>query len=117
MVADVNLLVVQKHTVDSLNGGLGRLSSLVVDETVALGAAVLIGGDLAGQDITECGKGVVEGLDHGSICVKSLLWGSETSLSDLVVDLLVEVLDENVALTGLAEGGVTLRPHDTAAER
>ena len=85
-----------------------------MDETVALGTAVLIGGDLAGQDVTECGKGVVEGLNHGSICVKSLLWGSETSLSDLVVDLLVEVLNEDVALTSLAQRGVTLRPHDTA---
>ena len=38
-------------------------------------------------------------------------------MMDLIVDLLVEVLDEDVALAGLAEGGVTLRPHDTAAER
>ena len=44
-----------------------------------------------------------------------MLWGSETSLSDLVVDLLVEVLDEDVALTSLAQRGVTLRPHDTAS--
>ena len=78
-MADVDLLVVQQHAVDSLDGSLGGLSGLVVNETVALGTAVLIGGDLAGQDVTECGKGVVEGLNHGSICVKSLLWGSETS--------------------------------------
>lgn len=34
----------------------------------------------------------------------------------LVVDLLVQVLDEDVALSGLAESGVTLRPHDTAKQ-
>ena len=63
MVADIDLLVVQEHTIDSLDGGLGSLSSLVVDETVALGTAVLIGGDLAGQDVTEGSEGVVESLD------------------------------------------------------
>ena len=36
-------------------------------------------------------------------------------MTDLVVDLFVKVLDENVALAGLAEGGVTLGPHDAAA--
>ncbi len=46
-MADVDLLVVQQHAVDSLDGGLGGLGSLIVDETVALGTAVLVGGDLA----------------------------------------------------------------------
>lgn len=36
------------------------------------------------------------------------------TLEYLVVDLLVQVLDEDVALTGLAQGGITLGPHDTA---
>lgn len=35
------------------------------------------------------------------------------TLKYLVVDLLVQVLDEDVALTGFAQGGITLRPHDT----
>jgi hypothetical protein len=35
------------------------------------------------------------------------------TLEYLVVDLLVQVLDEDVALTSLAQGGITLRPHDT----
>ena len=34
----------------------------------------------------------------------------------LVVNLFVEVLDEDVALTRLAEGWVSLRPHDTARD-
>ena len=31
-----------------------------------------------------------------------------------VVNLLIKVLNENVALSGLAEGGVSLRPHNAA---
>lgn len=62
MVTDVHLLVVQKHAVDSLNGGLGGLSSLVVNETVSLRATVLIGSDLARQNGTERSESIVEGL-------------------------------------------------------
>lgn len=32
----------------------------------------------------------------------------------LVINQFIEILDEDVALSGLAEGGVSLRPHDTA---
>ena len=66
MVTNVNLLIVQKHTIDSLDGSLGSLSGLIVDETVSLGAAMLVGSDLARQDITEGGKGIVEGLQDGT---------------------------------------------------
>ena len=62
MVADIDLLVVQEHTVDSLDSGLGSLSSLVVDKPVALGAAVLIRGDLAGEYVPEGSEGIVESL-------------------------------------------------------
>lgn len=92
-MADVDLLVVQQHAVDGLDGGVGGLSGLVVNETVALGASVLVGGDLAGENVSEGSKRVVE---------------------SLVVDGVVQVLDEDVALAGLAEGGVALRPHDAA---
>ena len=61
-MADVHLLVGQKHAVDGLDGGLSSLSGLVVDESVSLGAAMLVGSNLAGQDITEGGEGIVEGL-------------------------------------------------------
>lgn len=33
----------------------------------------------------------------------------------LVVNQFIQVLDENVALSSLAEGGVPLRPHDAAS--
>ena len=62
-MADVDLLVVQQHAVDSLDGSLRGLGGLVVDEAVALGAAVLIGGYLARQHVTEGGEGVVESLE------------------------------------------------------
>lgn len=93
VVADENLLVVQKHTVDVLDGVVGSLGSFVVDETVALGVGKLILGNLAAKNVTKGGKGVVE---------------------SLVIDGAVEVLDEDVALASLAQSGVTLRPHDTA---
>ena len=62
MVADIDLLVVQEHTVDSLDRRLSGLRGLIMDETVALGAAVLICGDLARQHVTESCEGIVEGL-------------------------------------------------------
>ena len=35
-------------------------------------------------------------------------------LEYLIVNLLVQVLDEDVALTCLTQGRITLRPHDAA---
>ena len=93
VVTDKDLLLVQKHAVDHLDGLVGGLGSLVVDETVALGVGVLVLGDLAAENVAEGGKGVVK---------------------SLVVNGGVKVLDEDVALASLAEGGVTLRPHDAA---
>jgi len=85
------LLVVEQHVVDVLDGLLGGLVGLEVDEAVAAAVGVLVGHDLAGEDVAEGGEGVVEGL---------------------VVDALVQVLDEDVAHAGLAERRVALRPHD-----
>jgi hypothetical protein len=53
-------------------------------------------GNLAGQYIAERGEGVMK---------------------SFIIDGLVQVLDKNITLTGLAEGGVTLRPHDTAYDK
>ena len=92
-MTNIDILVVQKHTIDSLDGSVSGLGGLVVDETVTLGTALLISSDLARKDVSESSKGIVQGL---------------------VVDGLVEVFDEDVALAGLAKGGITLRPHDTA---
>lgn len=47
---------------------------------------------LAGKDISESGKSVVE---------------------HFVVDSLIQVLDENVSDAGFSEGGVALAPHDS----
>lgn len=93
VVADVDLLLVQKHAVDVLDGLGSSLIGLVVDETVALGVTVLVLGNLARKDVAEGSEGVVK---------------------SLVVNGSIEVLDEDVAGTGLAEGGVTLGPHDAA---
>ena len=91
--ADEDDLVVKKHAVDTLDGGASSLGGVVVDETVAERVALAVDADLAGEDVSERGEGVVK---------------------SLVVDVLVEVLDEDVAGAVLAEGGVALRPHDAA---
>jgi len=93
VVADEDLLVVEQHTVDGGDSGVGGVTSRVVDEGESTGLSSLVGSDLAGENVTESGKGVVK---------------------SLVVNALVKVLDEDVSLAGLAEGGVTLGPHDSA---
>jgi hypothetical protein len=92
-VADEDLLVVQQHTVNVLDGVVGSFGGLVVDETVALGVGELILSDLAAENVTKGSEGVVK---------------------SLVVNGVVEVLDEHVALASLAQSGVTLGPHNTA---
>lgn len=47
VVADIDLLVVEKHAIDGLDGAVGCLSCLVVHETVTLGATVFISGHFA----------------------------------------------------------------------
>ncbi len=79
---------VDDHLLDSK---LRRLLLLVVDESIPLGVASQIGGHLAGEDVAKGGEGVVQGL---------------------VVNAFVKILNENVAHTGLAEGRVTVAPHD-----
>ena len=95
VVSNIDLLIVQKHTVDGLDGSLGSFSSLVVNEAIALGTTLLVGSNLARKNVTESSEGIVEGL---------------------VVNRFVQVLDEDVALAGLAESGVTLGPHDAATK-
>jgi hypothetical protein len=60
VVANVDLFVVEKHAIDSFDGVVRSFSSLVVNETVAFGATVLISGDLAGQNVAEGSKRIVK---------------------------------------------------------
>ena len=62
VVSYVDLFVVEQHAVDGLDGGVGGFGRLVMDEPVAPGTTVLVGGDLAREDVAERGKSVVEGL-------------------------------------------------------
>ena len=59
---DEDLLVVEEHSVDVGDGSLGSLTSLVVDESVSERDTELVGSDLAGEDVSEGGEGVVESL-------------------------------------------------------
>ena len=62
MVTDIDFLVIQQHPIHSFDGGLGSLSSFIVDKSVSLGAALFISGNLARQHIAESGKCVMESL-------------------------------------------------------
>jgi hypothetical protein len=46
-----------------------------------------------------------------------IITSSHDLISYLVVDLLIKILNKNVALAGLAEGGIALGPHDPATDR
>merc|ERR1719339_463025 len=86
------LLLVEQHAVDLLDGVHGGLLRLKMNEAIAFGATVGVLGNLAAEDVPEGREGVVH---------------------RLVVDALVQVLDEDVADTAPPEGRVTLAPHDT----
>lgn len=59
---DVDLLVVQQHAIHCLDSSVGSLGRLVVDETIALRAAELIGGDLAREYVTESRERIMQSL-------------------------------------------------------
>jgi hypothetical protein len=62
MEANVDLFVVEQHTIDSLYGVIGSLRGLIVDEAITLRAALFVCSDLARQDIAKGRKGVMESL-------------------------------------------------------
>merc|ERR1719316_2635395 len=92
-LADLHRLLADLHAVHALDGLLRRVLGLEVHEPVALRLAVLVGRDLAGQDVAEQAERVVQGL---------------------VVDVRVEVLHEDVPRAGLAHRRVAVAPHDAA---
>ncbi len=123
VMTDVDLLVVQKHTVDGLDSGIGGFSSLVVDKTVTSRLAILVESDFAGENVTEGSEGVVKSLfpkeeevrtnqPHAIMTPRTSV-GLSTS-THLVVNSLIQVLDEDVSLRTLPQSRVTLRPHDPA---
>jgi hypothetical protein len=64
VVSNEDLLVVQQHTIDGLDSGLGSLSTVVVNEAITLRATTFVGRDLAGKDVAECSKGIMESLSR-----------------------------------------------------
>ncbi len=62
VVTNEDLLVVEEHAIDRLNRVLGSLRGFIVDEAVTLGVALLIDGDLAGENITKRDERIVERL-------------------------------------------------------
>ena len=64
-----------------------------MDKSVALGVTKFILSDLTAEDVSERSKCVVQ---------------------SFVVNSSIQILNEDIALTGLAQSRVPLRPHDTA---
>jgi hypothetical protein len=91
--ANVDLAVVQKHTINVLDGALGSSGGLKVNKTVALGDTKIICSDLARKNLTKGREGVME---------------------ILVVNGRIKVLDENVASTSATQRRITLGPHNAA---
>ena len=115
VVAHIDLLIVEQHAIDGLDGDVGSFRGLVVDETIALGATLLVSGNLTREHVAESGKRVMKSLKAKRL--SNYLKGYGQPSTHLVINLLVKVFDENVTLTGLAKGGVSLRPHDSATCR
>jgi hypothetical protein len=66
VVTDKDLSVVEQHAVDSSDSGVGSFGGLVVNETVTSGSSRLVDSNLAGENVSEGGKGVVKSLHHHS---------------------------------------------------
>lgn len=64
MMPDVNLFVVEEHTIHSFDGRIGGLDCLVMNETVSFRMTVFVGGDFAGEDVSERRKRTVKILSN-----------------------------------------------------
>eukprot|EP00054_Salpingoeca_dolichothecata_P013759 m.76961 g.76961 ORF g.76961 m.76961 type:complete len:670 (-) comp20641_c0_seq1:217-2226(-) len=84
---------VQQHAVHLVNGLVGSLGRVVVNESKATGVSFRVSDNLAGQNVAKGAEDIVQGL---------------------VVNALVQVFDEDVTDTRLAHGGIALGPHDAA---
>jgi hypothetical protein len=62
VVSNVDLLVVQQHPVDGLDGRLGSFRGVIVNVAITLGESSFVCCDLAREDITEGSEGVMESL-------------------------------------------------------
>ena len=113
-MSDEDFAVVEQHTIDGLDGSISRLVGLVVDIAIALRVTLLIGDNFAGQNIAESSKRVVKRLKIETLRSLAAISEPEFAPAHLVINRLVKVLDEDVALASLTESGVTLRPHDAA---
>jgi hypothetical protein len=111
VVADIHLLVVEKHAIDGLDGGVSGFRGLVMNEAIAFGAPMLVRSDFARKHVAESCERVMKSLHkHNKYMNYSFLRKS----TNFVIDLFIKILDEDISLASLAKGRVTLRPHDPA---
>jgi hypothetical protein len=95
VVTDVNLFIVEQHAVHGLDGILSRFGCFVVNKTVPPGTAMFVSCHFARQYVSGGSEGIVKGL---------------------VINRLIQILNENVALTSLSKSRSTLGPHHAADE-
>ena len=62
-MSDVDLFVVQQHTVDSLDSRLGRFGGVVVNETITFGTPTFVCRNLARKNVAKGSEGIVECLE------------------------------------------------------
>ena len=62
MVSNEDLLIIEQHTIDGLDGRLGRLGAVIVNEAITLRAPSLICCDLARKNVTEGSECIMKSL-------------------------------------------------------
>jgi hypothetical protein len=87
----IEMLIIYYQTNSShlLNRPPGVIRGFVVHESVSLGAALHVGGDFTGEDVSHQRKSIIQ---------------------RTVIQLLIQVLHEHVTGTSLTQVGVTVRP-------
>lgn len=64
VMPNVDLLVVQQHTIDGFDSRLCSLGAVIVNEAVTLGTSALVRRNLARKNVTKGGKSIVESLGY-----------------------------------------------------
>lgn len=67
VMSDINLLVIEKHAIDSLDGAISSFGGLVMNESISLGATMFVCSNFAGQHIAKGGESIMESLEYLSI--------------------------------------------------
>ena len=65
VMSNVHLLIIEQHAINSLDSAIGGLGTIIVNESISLRIAMLIGGNLARENGAESSKSVMKSLNNG----------------------------------------------------